>query len=124
MNAPEALQKELGKCVPSEDMKEVFDTIDIDGSGEIELDEFINGIQQISLSMQPTEDFRQTKIVHLMKQQTKDLVREKLPAIEELVNKCEDNQSSQDKKLDGILAQLGIRTTKFVRDKKKKPPKG
>jgi Ca2+-binding EF-hand superfamily protein len=105
INAPEDVKMELSKCVPSDDLGELFEMIDIDGGGEIDVGEFIAGLSQIALSNQPMDEIRQKKMIEVMKKEIHGLV-EKHTAIEDQLQQYEDQQSRLNKKLDDILSHL------------------
>merc|ERR1719261_2200679 len=89
VNAPEEVKDELAKCVPSDDLGELFEMIDVDGGGEIDVEEFINGLSQIALSNQPMDEIRQKTMIKMMKREVGTLV-EKNQEFEERLGKYEE----------------------------------
>jgi Ca2+-binding EF-hand superfamily protein len=105
LNAPEDVKNELSKCVPSDDLGLLFEMIDVDGGGEIDVEEFITGLSQIALSNQPMDEIRQSKMIEIMKKEVTSLV-DKNAEIENRLQTYEANQSKLGKKLDKILVLL------------------
>eukprot|EP00930_Biecheleria_cincta_P028971 TRINITY_DN20164_c0_g1_i1.p1 TRINITY_DN20164_c0_g1~~TRINITY_DN20164_c0_g1_i1.p1 ORF type:complete len:564 (-),score=86.41 TRINITY_DN20164_c0_g1_i1:21-1481(-) len=58
------LQDELMMNMKAESLEELFDMIDVDGSGEVEIDEFCIGVSKIASSDQPVEFIRILKQLH------------------------------------------------------------
>lgn len=54
---------------------EIFDALDVDGSGSLEIDEFCDGIWQVATSKAPIEIKRIEKQVHILREQGKDSAR-------------------------------------------------
>jgi hypothetical protein len=72
-NAPMELKHELSKCVKVEDLEELFELIDSDESGSIDLDEFVDGLSKIVASDMPLEALRTRKSFQKVARQINDL---------------------------------------------------
>jgi hypothetical protein len=57
------------------ELEELFSALDVDGSNELEIDEFCDGIWQVSISHVPVETKRMENTLCLMRDQLKDLSR-------------------------------------------------
>jgi voltage-gated sodium channel len=53
MDAPEEVKEELAKCVPADDLRDLFELLDSDGGGSLDVEEFIEGLTKVVTSSSP-----------------------------------------------------------------------
>jgi Ca2+-binding EF-hand superfamily protein len=91
LEAPEEVKDELRKCVKSDDLGGLFEVLDNDGGGSIDVDEFIDGL---------------TNIV------TSDISVDELKQRQQLIN-CSGTIVEVNKKVDDLAEQVKILGAKF-----------
>jgi len=67
------VRAELMQVVQAETLEELFEMLDVDGSGEVDIDEFVSGIVRLVTTEQPVEFIRILKQLHLSRKQTSKL---------------------------------------------------
>merc|ERR1719329_1328281 len=73
MRASEHLPEILSKDIKPEQVLEFFETLDVDGSGEVEEQEFVDGVVQILLSEVPIETQQTMKLLRLIRVKVLDI---------------------------------------------------
>jgi len=69
-------REELLKLVQADNLQELFDMLDVDNSGEVDIDEFLEGIVKVVTTSQPVEFIRVMKQLSLSRQNIHDLRRQ------------------------------------------------
>ena len=57
------MKRELAKAIRSDELADLFELLDLDASGEIQVDEFIEGLSKIMISKEPLDSVREKKQV-------------------------------------------------------------
>merc|ERR1719174_125244 len=61
LEAPDEVKEELSRCVKSDDLVDLFEVLDNDGGGSIDVDEFIDGLTNIVTSDITVDQLKQKK---------------------------------------------------------------
>ena len=83
------VKQELANCVNSDDLVEIFELLDSDGGGQIDVEEFVDGLTKIVTSDTPIDEIRSKKQVQLLRKSILD-VSEEMERIEARVKEIED----------------------------------
>jgi len=97
------------KGMSDEDIAEVFRVLDIDHSGTIDLEEFVDGITQIVASDEPMENIRSRKQMQCARMQLTK-IEEELPEMEKRI--MESIEKMMDEKLAKIIESLAASNAK------------
>jgi len=82
-------RRELMKIVQADNLEELFDMLDVDGSGEVDIDEFLDGIVRVSTSSEPVRILKQLavtrkelgEIINMMQQSAETSVQDSVQAV-------------------------------------------
>ena len=74
LTAPPEIQQELGKVMGTDNLVELFEILDIDGSGSLDLDEFVDGISKLVCNDQPMDQIRMQKNMNILRNDMKDVL--------------------------------------------------
>lgn len=69
LNAPQEVREELLKYMKGDDIIELFECIDVDESGQIDVDEFCDGMARLTLSETPVETLRMMRQLQLIRRE-------------------------------------------------------
>ena len=74
LTAPPEIQQELGKVMGTDNLVELFEILDIDGSGSLDLDEFVDGISKLVCNDQPMDQIRMQKNMNILRNDMKEVL--------------------------------------------------
>merc|ERR1712093_856131 len=93
------------QCLKADNLMELFELLDEDGSGQVDIEEFCDGITKLAVSEQPMEFVRIMKQVAIVRRESKSLRRDLGEMIGCLKQIMED-QSSSEKRMAERLNRL------------------
>merc|ERR1719454_712150 len=67
--ADDSIRQELLRFVPADNLKELYEMLDVDGSGEVDIEEFCYGVSRLVISEQPVEFIRIMKQLQLARRE-------------------------------------------------------
>merc|ERR1719464_400842 len=116
-NADNALKEELLEIIQSDNIVEVFEVLDVDGSGELNIQEFLDGVMLAVTSDTPMEYVRMQKQLLYLREKTgvveKNLTRvlEEIGSqglrVKQLASQC-DKVSQMETLMNSLAGRYGI----------------
>jgi voltage-gated sodium channel len=91
-NAPESVRQEFGDFMQADSLEELFEMVDVDDSGEVDIEEFCDGIAKVVNSDTAPETIRILKQLSVARKEMSDL-RSSVSVLEQDMKKvCEQNE--------------------------------
>merc|ERR1712032_1588443 len=79
MLAPDNVKEELAKCLDSDGLTELWEILDVNGDGQVDINEFCDGIVKLSLSNQPLDLMRIMKQIGFLREDMETLMGKLMP---------------------------------------------
>jgi voltage-gated sodium channel len=109
MQAPDEVKEDLSQVVPSDDLIELFEMLDSDGGGSIDVDEFVDGLTRIVTSDTPLDVLRTQKQLKLARTEIHK-VEDKVNAINQQVTEVEGSVDRGFTRLAEVISELGAKS--------------
>ena len=74
LKAPAEVQEELAKVMEMDDFVELFEILDVDSNGTLDVQEYVDGITKLVTSDTPLEQLRMQKSLNIVRQDLKELL--------------------------------------------------
>merc|ERR1712224_160635 len=104
--ADQSLKEDLLACLKADDMVDLFEILDVDGSGELDIHEFVEGITKMTTSDTSVETIMVLKQLKILRRE----VRESRDEMEKQVRESRDEMENRMQRLEAAL--LGGRSGK------------